>query len=67
MVSSVLESVLAVFTAIANWFVSTINALVPIFYADNNLTFIGTLAACGVGVGIIMLVINLVRRFLRFK
>lgn len=64
---NIVELVLSVFTAIAGWFVETITAITPIFYvAETGLTIIGVLSLCGLGVGIILLVINLVRRFFNF-
>lgn len=64
-----IASVLEVFTAIGSWFVTTISSMLPIFYntTDNSLTFLGVMALASVAVGIVLLVYNFVKDFLKFR
>lgn len=65
---SVVTSVLAVFTAIGSWFAETVQSLIPMFYdSEAGLTFIGVLSVCALGIGVIMLIINKITDFLRFR
>lgn len=66
--TSVVNSVLEVFTAIGGWFVEIIPTLTSIFYnTDSGLTFLGVLAVCGLAVGIILLVMGIIQGFLGFR
>ena len=63
-----LESILAVFMAIGEWIVNAVESFVPMFYvAETGLTFLGVLAVSGLGIAIVMMLINIIRGFLRFK
>lgn len=65
---SIITSITGVFTAIAEWFVSFIPTLVSLFYvAETGLTFLGTLAVCGLAVSLFFLVIGLIQNFLHFR
>lgn len=65
---AVITAVFAVFTAIGEWFVSIIPVITAIFYvAESGLTFIGTLAVCGLGVAIIMLILAVIRSYVNFR
>lgn len=70
---SVINAILAVFTAIGEWFASVFADLEPIFWTagtggdTGSLTFIGALSVAGLGVAIILLVINKITDFLRFR
>lgn len=62
---NVIESMLAILTAIAGWFVETFNDISGLFYnSETGLTFVGTLAVVGLGIGLILLVINTIRRWI---
>ena len=66
--TSVVNSVLEVFSAIGDWFVDIIPTLTTIFYsAEGGLTFLGVLAVCGLAVGIILLVMGIIQGFLGFR
>lgn len=68
MEGTVLGAVLEVFLGIGEWIASAVNALIPMFYvAETGLTFIGVLAVAGLGIGITLLLVSLIRNFLRFK
>lgn len=66
--TSVVESIMSIFTAIGTWFVSMITAMLPIFYtAEEGLTIIGVLTVCGLGVATILLVVNFIRKFFHWR
>lgn len=66
--TSVIESVLTVLTAIAGWFVDAITDMLAIFYTtEGGLTVLGVLATVGVGIGIILLVCGLIQRFFSLR
>ena len=67
-VTGVAESVLSVLTAVGTWFVSMITTMLPIFYSsETGLTIIGVLSVCGLGVGVILLVVNKVSDFFHWR
>lgn len=60
------ESVLSVFTALIDWFVTSIGAVVPIFYvAETGLTFIGGITVIGVAIAVATLIFATIRSMLR--
>lgn len=66
--ADVVTAIMAIFTALGNWFVSTITSMLPIFYSDaSGLTILGVLACCGLGVGVIFLVIGFIQRFFHWR
>lgn len=65
--TTVVTAIFSVFTAVSDWLVDAIQAVVPLFYAaETGLTFLGTLAIIGVGISVIFLCIGIVQRFLKF-
>lgn len=69
---SIVEAIFAVFTAIGNWIVETLPMLTSIFWTvgesgAGQLTFLGVLAVCGLGVGVILLLVHVITRFIRFR
>lgn len=66
--NSVVASIFAVFTEILNWFTTTLGSVGDIFYtAETGLTFIGTLSVIGLGIGVVLLVVNMLKSLIRFK
>ena len=66
--STIIEVILAVFTAIGDWIAGSFTQLIPIFYtADAGLTFMGSLAVCGLAFSVIFLLIGIIQRFLHFR
>ena len=66
--SNVLDSILAVFTAMGEWLIDSVNMMVGLFYsAETGLTFIGTVSICSLAMGVAFLLIGLVQKFLRFR
>ena len=66
--TNVISSITGVFTAIAEWIANAVNAISPMFYSpESGLTFLGTLAVCGLGFGVVFLIIGLIQNFLHFR
>ena len=66
--TSVLTSILAVFTAIGEWISTAVTSLIPMFYvAETGLTFLGVLAGAGLAFSVVFLIIGLIQNFLHFR
>ena len=70
----VLTAILAIFTGIGEWFVTSFNMVVPIFWTaptgegtTGSLTFMGVLAVAGLAISVVFLLIGIIQRFLKFK
>lgn len=64
----VVEQILTVLTAIGGWFVTMISNMLVIFYApETGITVIGVLSVCGLGVSVILLVVNKVSDFFHWR
>lgn len=72
MTGTVLNSILAVFTAIGEWFSEFVPTLFGLFWTagesggEGSLTFLGVLAVAGLAISIVFLVVGLIQRFLHF-
>lgn len=65
---NVLESVLAVWSDVLDWMVSSFNTASALFYsAETGLTFLGVLGSGALAVSVILLVIGIIQGFLRFR
>lgn len=58
MTTSPLTVVLAVFTAMAEWFATAIPTVISLFYAEGALTFLGVLAVAGLAVSVVFLLMD---------
>lgn len=66
--SAVITAITDVFTAIGSWIVSFIPSLIDIFYvAGTGLTFLGTLAVCGLAISVFFLIMSIIQNFLHFR
>lgn len=65
--TNALTSVLEVFTQVGEWFVDAITAMTPIFYANGQLTLIGVLATASLAIAVVLLVLAMIRSYLRFQ
>ena len=64
---TVVSRVLAVFNEIGNWIPEALENMVPIFYSnETGLTFLGTLAVCGLAFSVVFLLIGIIQKFLKF-
>lgn len=65
---SIVKSITGVFSEIGTWISEAINDLLPMFYSsENGLTFLGTLAVCGLAFSVVFLLISLIQNFLNFR
>lgn len=62
-IGALLELMLEVIT----WFSSAVSAVVPIFWADNEFTFVGAITGVGVAIGFTLLVVAMIRSLIRFQ
>ena len=62
----ILEAILAVFTAVGTWLQTAVTNLIPMFWAEGSLTFLGVLAVAGLAFSVIFLVMGIIQRFLHF-
>lgn len=66
--TSVIGAITSVFTAVGEWFSTALGGFVDIFYVEETgITFLGTVALVGLGISITMLLINIVKSFIKFK
>lgn len=62
----ILEAILAVFTSVGTWLQTAVTNLIPMFWANDSLTFLGVLAVAGLAFSVIFLVMGIIQRFLHF-
>lgn len=71
MENTILGSILAVFSGIAEWFVEIIPVVISLFYTTvegvGSLTFLGYLAIIGLGISVIFLMLGVISNFLHFR
>lgn len=66
--TNVLDSILEVFMAVAEWIVTAVTSVIPMFYSsDTGLTFLGVLAVAGLAISVAFLLIGIIQRFLKFQ
>lgn len=54
-------------TAVMTWITTALASVQTVFYAENQLTFLGVLAVISVAIGIAFLVIGVVQNFLKLR
>lgn len=67
MESNALTQVLEVFSGVTDWLGDSFSAVTSMFYAEGNLTFLGVMALGGIGISVALLLVNLVKSFIRFR
>lgn len=68
MEGSVLDAILAVFTAVGTWISESVPTFYSLFYAPSSgLTFLGVLAVAGLSFSVVFLLIGIIQRFLHFS
>lgn len=65
--NTILEAILAVFLAVGEWISSAVNTMVPMFWAEGSLTFLGVLAVAGLAFSVAFLLIGIIQNFLHFR
>lgn len=64
----IIESVFAVFEAIADWVVTVMPSIQALFYvSETGLTLLGTLSVASLGVGIFFLLLGVITNFFQFR
>lgn len=67
MEGSIISSVMEIFTAILNWFTTSMTAVSNLFYADGNLTLVGVMALLGLGIGVFTVVVGIIRSLIKAR
>ena len=67
MTASVVSAITAVFTAIIEWVITAITAVVAVFWTGEALTFLGVLALLALAISIFFLLMGLIQNFLHFR
>lgn len=65
--AAVITAITTVFTAVWNWITGAITTMIPVFYAEGSLTFLGTLSIIGLAISIFFLIFGLIQNFLHFR
>lgn len=61
-------SIFAIFTEIIAWFTESMNTVSEMFYNSNSgLTLFGSLAVVGLGIAIVLLLVNVIKGMLRLS
>ena len=65
---SVVNAVTGVFTELSAWIIDAMSSATVLFWdPQTGLTLIGTLAIMSLGIAVSLLVLNLIKNFVRFK
>ena len=67
MEGSIISVVMAVFSAVLNWFAESMAAVSALFYADGALTLIGVMAVIGLAIGVFTVVLAIVRSLIKAR
>ena len=62
-----LGSITQVWTDVMTWITTSLGSVQTVFYAENELTFLGTLSVIGVAIGVGFLIIGVVQNFLHLR
>lgn len=66
--TTVLDSVMEVFTTVGEWIVGAVQDLIPMFWSsETGLTFLGVLAVAGLAFSVVFLVMGIIQNFLHFR
>lgn len=63
----IINAIFDVFTGITTWLSGAVTSIIPMFWAENSLTFLGSLAVVSLGIGVVFLLIGIVQNFLHFR
>ena len=63
----VVNAITGVFTQMAQWVSNAIPTVTAVFYAEGELTFLGVLAVCALGISVFFLIMGLIQNFLHFR
>lgn len=69
----ILTAILAVFTSVGEWIVTTIPKMLALFWTPGegagagSLTLLGVLAVAGLSISVVFLLIGFIQKFLHFR
>lgn len=63
----VINAIFDVFDGITTWLTGAVQEVIPMFYGAEGLTFLGSLAVVGLGIGVVFLLIGIIQNFLHFR
>lgn len=70
---SILTAILAVFTGVGEWIITTIPKMLALFWTPGvgeqagTLTVLGVLAVAGLSISVVFLLIGFIQKFLHFR
>ena len=62
-----LGSITEVWTDVMSWITTALGSVQTVFYANDELTFLGVLSVIGVSIGIGLLILGIVQNFLHLR
>lgn len=62
-----LAPITTVFSEIITWIISSMEAVLAVFYADGALTFLGLVSVASLAISIFFLILGVIQGFLRFR
>lgn len=62
--ADIISAFTTVFDAVGDWITNAFSDIIPMFYAEGSLTFLGTLSVMGLGISIVFLLVGVIQRFL---
>ena len=65
--STPITALLALLLEVVAWFGDAVEAIVPIFWANGEFTFVGAITGVGVGFAVTLLVVAMIRSLIRFQ
>lgn len=66
--TTIVSAITGIFDSVGDWLVNSINDVSALFYVpETGLTLIGVLAIMGLAIAVVMMLINVVKSFLRFR
>ena len=65
--NTVLDAVLDVFSNVGTWIADSVQNLIPMFYDEGSLTFLGVLAVAGLAISVIFMMLGVIQNFLHFR
>ena len=54
-------------TEVMEWVTTSLGSVQDVFYTENSLTFLGTLAVIGVAMSVALLLINIISNFIKLR
>lgn len=61
----IIGAITGAWTQVMTWLTTSMASVQTVFYADNSLTFLGTLCVISVAIGVSLLIVNIIKSFLQ--